>query len=160
MSLTSFNFLDTQAARYKVAQKTIEESAEFIQSKIDNETKEEKLKVEKAIQELNEKVKHIIESKEVKEKENTIKENNEVIKKSIKIGFETYKKICKIIDEKPNLTLEQRTDYKQKLYHKLLDKFMSEKEKDLFSNLIKMKGMPIVFMGNPGQMSNMRSIGF
>ena len=160
MSLTSFNFLDNQAARYKVAQKTIEESAEFIQSKIDNETKEEKLKVDKAIQELNEKVKHIIESKEVKEKEDTIKENNEVIKKSIKIGFETYKKICKIIDEKPNLTLEQRNDYKQKLYHKLLDKFMSEKEKELFSNLIKMKGMPIVFMGNPGQMGNMRSIGF
>ena len=159
MSLTSFNFLDNQAARYKVAQKTIEESAEFIQSKIDNETKEEKLKVEKAIQELNEKVKHIIESKEVKEKEDTINENNEVIKKSIKIGFETYKKICKIIDEKPNLTLEQRNDYKQKLYHKLLDKFMSEKEKELFSNLIKMRGMPII-MGNPGKMDNMRSIGF
>ena len=159
MSLTSFNFLDNQAARYKIAQKTIEESAEFIQSKIETETKEEKLKVEKAIQELNEKVKHIIESKEVKEKEDTIKENNEVIKKSIKIGFETYKKICKIIDEKPNLTLEQRNDYKQKLYHKLLDKFMSEKEKELFSNLIKMRGMPII-MGNPGQMGNMRSIGF
>ena len=160
MSLTSFNFLDNQAARYKVAQKTIEDSAEFIQTKIDTETKEEKLKVDKAIQELNEKIKHIIESKEVKEKEDTIKKNNEVIKKSIKIGFETYKKICKIIDEKPNLTLDQRNDYKQKLYHKLLDKFMSEKEKELFSNLIKMKGMPIMFMGNPGQMGNMRSIGF
>ena len=159
MSLTSFNFLDNQAARYKLAQKTIEESAEFIQNKIETETKEEKLKVDKAIQELNEKIKHIIESKEVKEKEDTINENNEVIKKSIKIGFETYKKICKIIDEKPNLTLEQRNDYKQKLYHKLLDKFMSEKEKELFSNLIKMKGMPI-FMGNPGQMGNMRSIRF
>ena len=49
MSLTSFNFLDNQAARYKLAQKTIEESAEFIQNKIETETKEEKLKVDKAI---------------------------------------------------------------------------------------------------------------
>ena len=152
MSLTQFSFLDRQAALYKNAQNTIEETSNFIQDKIDNNTKEERKKVEQSIKELNDKVKTIIESKEIKDKEDLIKENNEIIKKSIKIGFETYKKICKIIDEKPNITNQQKIEYKKKLYEKILDKFMTEKEKELFTNLINLKGMPIMIVGGPGGM--------
>ena len=161
MSIARLDFLDREAALYKNARNTIEETSDFIQTQIDVGTKEEQEKVDKAIKELNSKVKTIIESKEVKDKEELIKEQNEIVKKSIKIGFETYKKISKIIDEKPNLTQQQRNEYKKKLYEKIMDKFMTEKEKELFSNLINMQGMPIVVMGGPGQMGGgMRSLGF
>ena len=162
MSITRLDFLDREAALYKNARNKVEETSDFIQNQIDIGTKIEQEKVESAIKELNSKVQTIIDSKEVKEKEDLIKEQNEIIKKSIKVGFETYKKICKIIDEKPNLTLTQRNEYKKKLYDKLMDKFMTEKEKELFANLINMKGMPIVIMGGPnGQMGGgMRSLGF
>jgi hypothetical protein len=162
MSIARLDFLDREAALYKNARNKVEETSDFIQNQIDIGTKIEQEKVESAIKELNSKVQTIIDSKEVKEKEDLIKEQNEIIKKSIKVGFETYKKICKIIDEKPNLTLKQRNEYKKKLYEKLMDKFMTEKEKELFANLINMKGMPIVIMGGPnGQMGGgMRSLGF
>ena len=161
MSIARLDFLDREAALYKNARNTIEETSDFIQNQIDLGTTEEQEKVEKAIKELNSKVKTIIESKEVKDKEELIKEQNEIVKKSIKIGFETYKKISKIIEEKPNLTKEQRNEYKKKLYEKIMDKFMTEKEKELFTNLINMQGMPIVVMGGPGQMGRgMRSLGF
>jgi len=160
MSIARLDFLDREAALYKNARNKVDETSDFIQKQIDIGTKVEQEKVEEAIKELNSKVKTIIDSKEVKEKEDIIKDQNEIIKKSIKIGFETYKKICKIIDEKPNLTPQQRNEYKKKLYEKLMDKFMTEKEKELFANLINMKGMPMVIMGGPGQMGGMRSLGF
>lgn len=160
MSIARLDFLDREASLYKNARNTIEETSDFIQTQIDLGTKEEQEKVEKAIKELNSKVKTIIESKEVKDKEDIIKDQNEIIKKSIKIGFETYNKICKIIEDKPNLTKQQINEYKKKLYEKIMDKFLTEKEKELFANLIK---MPIVIMGGQGQMGQMgggmRSLG-
>ena len=74
MSIARLDFLDREAALYKNARNTIDETSDFIQNQIDLGTKEEQEKVEKAIKELNSKVKTIIESKEVKDKEELIKD--------------------------------------------------------------------------------------
>ena len=54
------------------------------------------------------------------------------------------------IYDKSELTLEQKQQYEKKLLDKILDKFMTEKEKNMFTNLINRQA--VFIMNNPRQL--------
>ena len=53
MSLTNFNFLEREAALFRDARGNIETAVNYIQTKVEENTKEERAAVEKAMTALN-----------------------------------------------------------------------------------------------------------
>ena len=150
MSIAHFNGLDKAGIAYKEAKLNLEKSEAYIQKKIENEAHQEKLNIEKAISDYNNKIKQILDSDDIRSREREMAKHNEVMKKSIKIAFETYTKVKEIIYNKDNLSDNDKREYEKKLYDKIIDKFMSEEEKELFKQLMKRGNVIIVNgMNNP-----------
>lgn len=155
MSIAHLNGLDKAGVAYKEAKLKLEKSEAYIHKKIENEAHQEKLNIEKAISEYNAKIKQILNSDDIRSREKEITKHNEVMKKSIKIAFETYTKVREIIYSKENLSDNDKREYEKKLYEKIMDKFMSEEEKELFKQLMKhgnviiMSGMNSPINGTP-----------
>ena len=146
MSIAHFNGLDKAGLAYKEAKLKLEQSEAYIHKKIESEAQQEKLNIEKAISEYNAKIKQILNSDDIRTRERDMAKHNEVMKKSIKIAFETYTKVKDIIYSKDNLSANDKLEYEKKLYEKIIDKFMSEEEKDLFKQLMK-QGNVIIMSG-------------
>ena len=53
--------------------------------------------------------------------------------KSIKEASTTFFKVREVIKAKENLSEEEKAQYTDKLFHKILDKFMTKEEKELFT---------------------------
>ena len=64
------NFLEREAALFKEAKTNIEDAVEFIQTTVEEKTKDERRAVEDAILKLNAKIKKVVQSDEIKLKEN------------------------------------------------------------------------------------------
>ena len=64
---------------------------------------------------------------------------------SIKSAADTFFKVSKVIKEKEGLTPEMKKQYHEKLYNKILDKFMTKEEKEMFNRLV--NSGPIMIMG-------------
>lgn len=137
------NFLEREAALFKEAKTNIEDAVDFIQTTVEEKTKEERRAVEEAIAKLNAKIKTVVQSDEIKSKEKMIQEQNELIKKSVKIAMETYKNVKKVIDQNPNLTDEKKEEYCAKLYDKIISKFLTEKEKRIFEQMLRYQPLMI-----------------
>lgn len=138
-----FNFLEREAALFKEAKTNIEDAVEFIQTTVEENTKHERKAVQDAIANLNAKIKTVVESDAIKSKEKMIDEQNELIKKSVKIAMETYKNVKKVIDENPNLSPEKKEEYRAKLYDKIISKFLTEKEKRIFEQMMRYQPLMI-----------------
>lgn len=149
--LVNLDYLDREAQLFKQARNNIEENSKIVREAIDKNTKNEVEAVQSAIQNLNKKVQQILDTDFVKEKTNIIEKSEEQMIKSSKLAAQTFFKVRKIIYEKQELTQEQKMQYEEKLYDKILDKFMTPQEKDLFNRIVRSGN--VMFMGNP------RSIG-
>ena len=149
--LVNLDYLDREAQLFKQARNNIEENSKIVREAIDKNTKTEVEAVQSAIQNLNKKVKQILDTDFVKEKTNIIEKSEEQMIKSSKLAAQTFFKVRKIIHEKQELTQEQKMQYEEKLYDKILDKFMTPQEKDLFNRIVR--------SGNVMFMGNQRSIG-
>ena len=68
--------------------------------------------------------------------------------KSIKEASNTFFKVREVIRAKENLSQEEKVQYTDKLFHKILDKFMTEEEKELFTRII--SAGPILMLGESG----------
>ena len=64
---------------------------------------------------------------------------------SIKPAADTFFKVSKVIKEKEGLTPEMKKQYHEKLYNKILDKFMTKEEKEMLNRLV--NSGPIMIMG-------------
>jgi hypothetical protein len=145
--LVNLNYLDREAQLFKQAKTNIEINSKLVREAIDKNTKQEVQAVQQALSNLNKKVEQILDTDFVKEKTQIIESSEEQIIKSSKLAAQTFFKVRKIIHEKPDISQEQKNQYEQKLYDKILDKFMTQEEKELFNKIIKSGN--IVFMGNP-----------
>lgn len=143
MALNQINFLEKEAALFKRARNNIDEAVIFIQTQVEENTKEERQAVQDAISNLNAKIKKVVESDEIKSKEKMIQEQNELIKKSVKIAMETYKNVKQIIDNNDTLSTEKKEEYCAKLYDKIISKFLTEKEKRIFQQMIRYQPLMI-----------------
>ena len=157
MSLSLFNKLDQVAQNYKQSKSTLESIDTYISDKIETETKHERNKLDQAIKEYNSKVHTVLQSADIKSQEEKIKKETDIIKNSMKVAFECYKKVREIIYSKTDLSDSDKLEYEKKLYEKIMDKFMTQKEKDLFKQL--MGSGNIILMNAPNN-SNMNRIMF
>jgi hypothetical protein len=145
--LVNLNYLDREAAIYKQSKNDLVEYSKQVQDAVEQNTKTEVEEVEAAIKKLNEKVEKIMETKYVKERQQKIEDAQQQMIKSIKEASNTFFQVREVIRSKDNLTKEEKLQYEEKLFHKILDKFMSKEEKELFTRII-MAGPMLMIGGN------------
>ena len=151
--IVNLNYLEREAAIYKQSKNEINEYSKQVQEAVEQNTKKEVEEVEAAIKRLNEKVEKVMETNYIKERQQKIEEAQQQMMKSIKEASNTFFQVRNVIRAKENLTKEEKLQYEEKLFHKILDKFMTKEEKDLFTRII-MAGPMLMIGGNhPGSVS-------
>ena len=139
--IVSLDFLDREAALYKQSKESLKTNGEIIDKVIKKNTEKEVEEVQCAIKKLNEKVEAIMQTDFVKEKQTAIEDSQEQMSSSIKKAYEAYFKVRTYILEKEGLDDEQKQVYIKKLYHKIIDKFMTPEEKSMFEMLVSGGGL-------------------
>jgi hypothetical protein len=134
--LVSLDFLDREAMLYKQSKESLKTNSEIIDKVIKKNTEKEVEEVQCAIKKLNEKMDAIMKTDFVKEKQSDIESSQEQMSVSIKKAYEAYFKVRTYILEKEGLNDEQKQEYIKKLYHKIIDKFMTAEEKSMFERLL------------------------
>ena len=107
--------------------------------------------VEAAIKRLNEKVEKIMNTNYVQERQKKIEEAQIQMMKSIKEASNTFFQVREVIRGKESLSNEEKEQYTEKLFHKILDKFMTKEEKDLFTRIISAGPMLMLSRGFSGE---------
>tara|TARA_Y200000002_G_C22468425_1_gene573511 strand:- start:219 stop:698 length:480 start_codon:yes stop_codon:yes gene_type:complete len=153
--LVNWNSLDNQANLYKKAQSDIKENAEVIQKAIDKNTEKEVENVKKAIETLNNKVEKIMESEFVKTRQQNIEKSGKQMAHAIKEASNTFFKVREVIRSKENLSQEEKNKYEHQLYERIIDKFMTKEERDMFERLI--RSGPMIMLG--GRSGGMKMLG-
>ena len=134
--IVSLDFLDREAVLYKQSKESLKTNGEIIDKVIKKNTEKEVEEVQCAIKKLNDKMDAIMQTDFVKEKQNAIEASHEQMSSSIKKAYEAYFKVRDYILEKEGLEHEQKQEYIKKLYHKIIDKFMTPEEKSMFERLV------------------------
>lgn len=139
MSLTNFSLLNSQADLYLNAKNELDQSSMNIQKTIEENTKEESEAVNNAIQALNKKVETIIQSEEIQEETKRIQYNEKVMTEAMEKAKEVFFKVCEIIKSK-NLGEDKTAQMQQTAYNKIISKFLTQEESQLFEKIINMSG--------------------
>tara|TARA_B100000282_G_C31657619_1_gene455996 strand:- start:299 stop:793 length:495 start_codon:yes stop_codon:yes gene_type:complete len=150
--IVNLDYLDREAQLFKQARNNINENTKIVREAIDKHTKTEVEAVQNAILNLNKKVQQILETDFVKEKTEIIEKSEEQMIKSSKLAAQTFFKVRKIIHEKQELTQEQKMQYEHKLYNKIIDKFMTPEEKELFNRIVRSGN--VILMGSHPSLGN------
>ena len=148
--LVNFSHLDREAELYKQSKTSLKQRAEEIQHAIDNNTKEEIKLVQEAINNLNKKVEKIMETDYIKDRKQKVEEAQKQMMKSIKEASNTFFQVRDVIRNKDHLSEEEKRQYEDKLFHKILDKFMTHEEKEVFTRII--SSGPHLMLGGGGRM--------
>jgi hypothetical protein len=156
--VVSLNNLDREAQLYKQAKNDIVTNTKILQEAIDKNTKEEVEAVQVAIKNLNSKVEKIMEHDFVKEKNQIIERSEKQMIQSIKSAADTFFKVRKVIHEKDELSHEHKIKYEQKLLDKILDKFMTKEEKDIFNKIV--NGGQLFIGGDNPKHNSSQMLGF
>ena len=67
---------------------------------------------------------------------------------SIKEASNTFFQVRTVIRAKDHLSNKEKQEYEDKLFHKIIDKFMTKEEKELFIQII--KAGPMLMLGGRG----------
>lgn len=134
--IVNLSSLDREAQLYKNSKNELIEYSKQIQTAVEKNTQQEVAEVQAAIYRLNKKVAAILETKYIKERQEKIEAAQRQMIKSIKEGANKYFQVREVIRSKDNLSDEEKRQYEMKLFNKILDKFMTKEEKDLFTRII------------------------
>ncbi len=156
--IVNLNYLDREAQIYKQSKNDLVEYSKQVHEAVEQNTKKEVEEVEEAIKRLNQKVEKIMETNYVKERQQKIEEAQQQMMKSIKEASNTFFQVREVIRSKDNLSDEEKYQYEDKLFNKILDKFMTKEEKELFTRII--SAGPILMLGGRGDGKSLSSIGF
>ena len=96
-----------------------------------------------------------METKYVQERQKKIEAAQQQMMKSIKEASNTFFQVREVIRGKENLSDEEKKQYTDKLFHKILDKFMTREEKELFTRII--SAGPILMLGGLNEHSSARN---
>lgn len=155
--IVNLNYLDREAALFKKSKETLNTNAEQIQTAIESNTIEEVREVEEAIKRLNQKVESIMKTKYVTQRQQQIEDAQAQMMKSMKEAKETFFKVREVIRAKENLSEDEKRQYEDKLFNKILDKFLTEEEKNLFTKII--SAGPILMLGGGARNSSFKMLG-
>ena len=86
-----------------------------------------------------------METEFVKSRQKNIEKSSEQMMHAIKEASNTFFKVRNVIRSKENLSREERIAYEEQLYGKIIDKFMTKEERELFENYI--SSGPMIMMG-------------
>ena len=143
--IVNINYLDREAQIYKSSKNTLVTSTNEVKQALEQNTKKEVEAVEQAIKCLNEKVEQIMKTDYVQERQKKIEAAQQQMMKSIKEASTTFFQVREVIRGKENLSDEEKVQYIDKLFHKILDKFMTKEEKELFTRII--SAGPLLMLG-------------
>ena len=146
----NLDYLDREAQLYresKESKDSIKENSNIIKEAVEKNTKREVEEVQNAINNLNKKMEQIMKTDFIKDKKEKIEKSQEQMMKSVENAIEAFYKVRKVIMGKDNLTSVQKREYEKKLYDKIIDKFMTKEEKEMFEKML--KGNQVIMMGNP-----------
>jgi len=142
MSLTNFSFLDKEVDLYTNARTELDQCSNNIQKTIEENCRTETEAVNNAIKTLNNKIETIISSNEVQQERQKIENNHQVMTSSLDKAKQVYFKVCEIIKSK-NLGHEKTMQMERTAYNKIISKFLSPEEVQLFEQLVQnMASMP------------------
>ena len=145
--LMNLDFIDNEAKRYHQSKQIIKDNSALIKKAIEDNTKREVEEVQNAIDNLNKKMEQIMKTDFIKDKKEKIELSEKQMALSIDNAAKAFFKVSEIIKSKDNLSEEKKREYHKKLYNKIIDKFITKEEKEMFEKL--MSGGQIVIMGNP-----------
>jgi len=150
MNKQVFNFqvLDKQAEIYKESKQNLIDNSAKIRNTILTETKQEYEEVQEAINRLNKKIDILMERPDIKDAKENIEQSHKRMSISIEIAAKAFFKIRKFIYDKENLTIDQKKEYEKKVYKKILSKFLSQEEIDLFEKIIRQGNIVMAPKGN------------
>ena len=143
----NLDYLDREAQLYRESKDSIKENSNIIKEAVEKNTKREVEEVQNAINNLNKKMEQIMKTDFIKDKKEKIEKSQEQMMKSVENAIEAFYKVRKVIMCKDNLTSVQKREYEKKLYDKIIDKFMTKEEKEMFEKML--KGNQVIMMGNP-----------
>ena len=146
--IVNLNFLDREAQLYKASKNVLKENTSLIQKAIEKNTEQEVKDVQTAINNLNKKMNQIMKTDFVKDKQQKIESAQEQMMRSIKEASDTFFKVRQIIHSKENLSREDKSKYEEELFNKIIDKFMTQQEKDMFLRFVN-RG-PMIMLGSGG----------
>ena len=155
--IVNLNYLDREAALFKRSKESLNTNAKQIQNAIESNTVEEVREVEEAIKRLNQKVESIMKTEYVTQRQQEIEDAQAQMMKSMKEAKETFFKVREVIRAKENLSEDEKRQYEDKLFNKILDKFLTEEEKNLFTKII--SAGPILMLGGSGRNSSLKMLG-
>lgn len=150
MSLVNFDFLDREAQLYNNAKKEAQQSSLNIRTTIENNTKEETEAVKRAIDALNKKVECIMNNEAVKNEQKKIENSQKQMESSINIAAKTFFKVRDIIRQK-NFSKEDIVKMERKVYEKIISKFLTPEEIEMFERMVSMGPIMIVPGGTVGR---------
>ena len=150
MSLVNLDFLEREAQTYRTAKEQFQQSAKNIDKTIIENTKEESENVQKAIDDLNKKIESIMSEDIVKEEHNKMKESKKQMNTSINVGVSTFFKVRDIIRKK-GLSKEVQQQMEDKLYKKIVSKFLTKEEIIMFERMVSQGPIMIVPGGTIGR---------
>jgi hypothetical protein len=135
MSLSNFNFLNREVDLYTSARTELDQCSNNIQQTIEENTRTETEAVNNAIKNLNNKIENIIQSDTIKQQRQQIENSQQIMTDSLDKAKQVYFKVCEIIKSK-NLGPEKTMQMEQTAYTKIISKFLSPEEVQLFEQLI------------------------
>lgn len=144
--IVNLNYLDREASLYKSSKTILKENSEIIQKTIEKNTEKEIKDVQTAINNLNKKVERIVQTDFVKDKQQKIETAQQQMMKSIEEASKTFFKVRDVIRSKENLSDEDKHTYEEQLFHKIIDKFMTQEEKNLFLRFVNRN--PLMLLGD------------
>lgn len=144
-NISNFNFLDREVELYNNARIELDQCNNNIQKTIEENTKLEKEAVNNAIKTLNNKIETIISSEPIKKEQQRIENSEKLMTESLYKAKQVYFKVCEIIKSK-NLGPEKTIQMEQTAYNKIISKFLSPEEIQLFKQLIQMGGAEVMII--------------
>jgi flagellar biosynthesis GTPase FlhF len=147
-TIMNLDCLDEEAKRYHSSKESLKQNSKIIREAVEKNTKREVEEVQTAIANLNKKMEQIMATDFIKDKQQKIEKSQEQMRISVENAAEAFFKVRKIIQTKENLTMEQKREYEKKLYEKIIDKFMTKEEREMFEKM--MSNGNIILMGNRG----------
>ena len=134
--IVNLNYLDREAQLYKTSKTNLKENITIIQKAIEKNTEQEVKDVQNALNNLNKKMDQIMKTDFVKDKQKKIESAQDQMMRSIKEASDTFFKVRKVSHSKENLSNEDKDKYEDQLFNKIIDKFMTQQEKNMFLNYI------------------------
>ena len=127
--------LDQECLIFRQSKQMVKQGQEKIMHTIKQGTIREVQDVERAVKALNEKVKNILQTSEVKETVDEVNRNRQQMYVSLQQAIKVFQDGQKTIRADPSLSPEQKKQYEKSMYEKVLSKLYTPQEIQAFQQM-------------------------